>query len=175
MAGKEKAAAQRQRIPHGKGQPSVPGHKADARHAQRRGQHIEAVRPRPVHRPVEKRHDDAVYRSKKSIFPRRSIHQAVILHRVGGKEEHPHQAAPPPVGGVNPLPPPPEHQRQQNCRKGEPEGQQEHQVHVVQGILHDKKGGPPDEGGRHDQRPSRFFQQGFAHAMLNSGSFSSHL
>mgnify|MGYP007001928093 CR=1 FL=1 len=68
VAGKEKAAAQRQRIPHGKGQPSVPGHKADARHAQRRSQHIEAVRPRPVHRPVEKRYDDAVYRSKKKHF-----------------------------------------------------------------------------------------------------------
>lgn len=79
---------------------------------------------------------------KKAFFPGCSIHQAVILHRVGGKEEHPHEAAPPPVGGINPLPPPPEHQRQQDCRKGEPEGQQEHQVHVVQGILIDKKDGP---------------------------------
>ena len=168
MTGVEKTADEGENIAYTQREAAVPRHKTDARYTQHRSQHVEFVWAAPIHDPVQKGDDDAVNGGEKGVFAWGSVYQTVVLYGIGGIHKQAHDGAPPPTGAIHPLPVLPKYQRQHHGGYGEAEGQQELEIHAVQSVFHNKKGGAPDQGGNDTEGLGQFFQQIFVHG-INSG------
>ena len=133
------------------------------------GQDVVPVRAPPGGCPVEKGDDHAVHRRQKCIFGGCGPVQSKSLDRIGQEQESPYHRPTPQIvpGKARPLLP--ADRRQQDRARSKADCQQvEHRDHV-QGVLHYKEGGSPDNGCREQHGLGQFF-----HHMRRHG-FTSHL